>query len=159
MKYIFEKESILIEWAPIGILSGFSVMFLIFAFYQGTWFMTVASIIASILCALLPIVAFRYLASFEAIEVSENIISVIHKSGPANFTIPDDLGRVVIGADDLKIELKKDDRRFVLRSRFLKNKTDFHKHFNQIIKDHPPSTDKVILKASVLEIMDNAKKS
>jgi hypothetical protein len=81
----------------------------------------------------------------------------MQKNGPTMFSIPNDLRRVRIDADDLQIELKKNDQRFVLRSHFLKNKTDFHKLFDQIIKDHPPAEDRVILKASVIEMMEKIK--
>ena len=82
----------------------------------------------------------------------------MQKNGPTIFSIPKDIHRVRIYSDDLQIELKNNGQRFVLRTHFLKNKSDFHKLFDQIIKDHPPSEDRVILKTSVLEMMEKLKK-
>ncbi len=159
MEYTFEKESILIEWVPITILLFLSLMFVIFAISSKTVFMIAGSLLLAILFAIFPIMTFRYLKSFSNINVTGNTIKINHRKGIFDFTIPDDLGRVNIDSNDLQIELKKNGQRFVLRSHFLKNKSNFHKLFDRMIKDYPPSKDKVILKASVLEIMDRIKNS
>jgi hypothetical protein len=157
MEHTFEKESILIEWVPIALLSSLSLMFVIFAISSNKVFMIVGSILFAILFAIFPLMTFRYIKSFSDVKVTGNTIKINHKNGMFEFIIPHDLGRVKIDANDLQIELKKNGQRFVLRSHFLKNKTTFHELFDQMIKDHPPSKDKVILKASVLEIMDRLK--
>ena len=156
-EHTFEKESILIEWVPYSIMFFFSLLFLIFSIKSEGVFISIGSLAFSILFAFYPIVIFLYLKSFKSIKVFSNTIEIIKKGGPTKFNIPDDLRRVRIDAEDLEIELKKGGQRFLLRSHFLKNKCDFHKLFDQMIIDHPPSEDKVILKASVSEMMDKLK--
>lgn len=154
MEHIFEKESILIEWVPFSILLFLSLIFLIFAITSDTVLMIIGSALFAVIFASFPIFIFLYLKSFRAIKVDGNTIKVFHKGGAVDFSIPHDLRRVRIYADDLQIELKKDGQRFVLRSHFIQNKLVFNKLFDQIIKKHPPSEDKVILKASVIEMME-----
>ena len=158
MENKFEKESILIEWVPYSIMMFLSLVFLIFAIMSETVLMTIGSLSCSILFAFYPLMILSYLQSFRSIKVVNDTIEIIQKSGSTKFKIPHDLRRVKIGVDDLQIELKNSGQRFVLRSLFLKNKFDFHILFDQIIKDHPPSDNKVILNASVLEMMEGQKK-
>jgi hypothetical protein len=157
MTQTFEKENIWIEWVPITILIVLSLFFMASAITIRTPVFIVASLIAAGMFALFPIFLLHYLNSFKRIEVSGNTIRVWYKNDASDFRIPDNLGRVKLSADDVEIELLNERQRFVVRSHFLKNKGDFHKLFDQIIRDHPPSKDKVILKASVLEIMDRQK--
>jgi len=157
MENNFEKESILIEWVPYSIMMFLSLVFLIFAVMSEAVLLTIGSLSCSILFAFYPLINFLYLQSFSSIKVENDTIEIIQKRGSTKFKIPHDLRRVKIGADDLQIELKKNGQRFVLRSIFLKNKFEFHKLFDQIIKDHPPPEDKVILGASVLEMMEGLK--
>jgi hypothetical protein len=138
-------------------MAFFSLMFLIFFLTSETVIVTIGSFSFSILFASFPIYIFLYLRSFSSIKVNGNTIKIIQKGETVDFTVPYDLGRVKIYADDLQIELKKSGHRFVLRSHFLKNKTTFHELFDRMIKDHPPSKDKVVLHASILEIMDRLK--
>lgn len=156
-EHTFQKESILIERVPLSILSFFSLMFLVFTMTFDTAFMIISSALLSIIFAIFPLFVLRYLRSFTVIKVIDNTIKVIQKDGAVDYSIPHNLRRVRIDADDLQIELKKNTQRFVLRSHFIKNKSEFHKLFDQIIKEHPPSEDKVILKASVIEIMERLK--
>ena len=158
MEKEFEKESILIEWVPYSIMAFFSLMFLIFLITSETLFMAIGSLLFSILFAFFPVMIFLYLKSFSSIRVFNNTIEIMQKNGPTIFSIPKDIHRVRIYSDDLQIELKNNGQSFVLRTHFLKNKSDFHKLFDQIIKDHPPSEDRVILKTSVLEMMEKLKK-
>ena len=132
-------------------------MFAVFAILSNKVIIIVGSILFAIVFAFFPIIIFRYIKSFEDVKLSGNIIKINHKNDMLEFVIPDDIGRVKIYADDLEIEFKKNEKRFVLRSHYLKNKTAFHEHFSRIIRDNPPSRDKVILNASVLEIMDRLK--
>ena len=154
----FKKESLLIEWLPITILLAFSLAFAIFAVLSNTVFHIVAGLMMSIFFAVFPIFAFSYLQSFSHVTTSGRTIGIHQKSGRIDFDIPEDLGRVKIDADDLTLELRKNGRRFILRTHFLKNKSDFHRWLDRVIREHPPSPDRVILKASVLEIMDRIKK-
>jgi hypothetical protein len=157
MEHKFEKESILIEWVPYSIMAILSLMFFTFSITSKTVIMIIGSLSFSIVFAFYPVMIFSYLKSFRFINVFNNTIEIVQNGKSKIFTIPDDLGRVRIGAYDLQIELKKNGDRFVLRSHFLKNKSTFNQLFDRMIKDHPPSKEKVILKSSLLEIMDRLK--
>ncbi|GEM_PF-5261019 len=162
MEHTFEKESLRIEWVPIAILLVlslvFAVSFIVSIVTSGSVVLTVGSLVMAVVFAAPPILGYGYLQSFRRVKVSGNTITVIRRKDTPAFEIPDHLGRVKIDPEDLQLELKRDGQRFVLRSHFLRNKASFHALFDQMIKDRPPSKDKVILKASVLEIMDNLKK-
>lgn len=158
MEHTFDKESLRIEWVPITILLSLSLIFAVGAIVSDSLFTTISGLVAAIGSAVPPILVYGYLQSFRLVKVSGHRITVIRKKDAPEFEIPDHLGRVKIDADDLQLELKKNGQRFVLRTHFLKNKAAFHKLFDQMIKDRPPSEDRVILKASVLEIMDRLKR-
>jgi hypothetical protein len=153
----FEKESLWIEWVPIAILWTLSFVCVVAAIVSDTVLMTCGGLLMAIILATPPILGLGYLKSFQRVIVSGNTIMVVQKNDAPEFIIPHHLGRVKIDADDLQLELKKEGRRFVLRSHFLKNKAAFHQLFDQMIKDHPPSEDRVVLKASVLEMMNRLK--
>lgn len=151
MEYTFEKESILKEWVPITLILTTSLIFFIFAVTSDTMSMVIGSSFVAVFFPIFTIMYFRYFKSFSSVALNKNVIKVFQKKEMIEFTIPVDLHRLNIAADDLKIYLKKDGYHFVVRTCFLKNKSEFHKLFDQMLKDYRSSED------SLVDIMEKLK--
>lgn len=157
MEEIFEKESILLEWVPFSVLTFLSLVFVVFTITSKTVFMVVGCLAVAVMFASFPVMTFFYLRSFQSIKVTGNTIEVVQGSGSTAFTVPHDMSRLTIDADDLRIELGKNGKRFVLRSHFLKNKTAFHQLFDHMLKEDSVATGDAALEPSVLERMERLK--
>jgi hypothetical protein len=158
MPHVFEKESLFLDWFPVAVLLFLVVVCVWTAVSAEKPSLTITSSLMAVGFLVFPVLTVSYFLSFNSVEVKENTITIVRKQDRLDFTIPDDLGRVKIDADDLGIELKNAKHRFVLRTRHLKDKMDFIVLFSRMIKQYPPRKDRVILNNSVLEIMERLKK-
>lgn len=157
MNYTFKKESILIDWIPIATMLVISMVFVVFAVTVDNNSMVIGSTIVSVFMLVGPALYVVYFKSFDYIVLIENTVQIHIKSSVQNFTIPDDIKCLNISADDLKIHLKNPNNHFVIRTHFLKNKSDFHKLFDKILKAYRSSDGKVMLNKSLLSVMNEIK--